>query len=89
MQLPARIAALACKGDLTFAAVGTTVVVCKRVSCIRVWRGHTAPIIQLLVFGDLLLSLSKSGHLALWKLDLTTNKPVVCPLLASFGLRQC
>jgi U3 small nucleolar RNA-associated protein 21 len=77
MQLPGRIAALACKGELTFAAVGTTVVVCKRVSCIRVWRAHTEDIIQLLVFGDLLLSLSKAGYLALWKLNLSTDEPLV------------
>ena len=77
VQLPGRITALACKKTLTFAAVGPAIVVCRRASHVCVWRAHEASIVQLLVFGELLLSLCRAGHLALWKMDAATTAPLV------------
>ncbi|GFH06095.1 NFX1-type zinc finger-containing protein 1, partial [Haematococcus lacustris] len=59
-QLPGTIRALAAKGDITLAAVGNSIIVCKRVHRLCVLRGHAAPILQLLVLGNLVLSLDTS-----------------------------
>jgi hypothetical protein len=87
MQLPARITALACKGDLTFAAVGRGITVCKRVHLTHSWKeGHQAAVIELMVMGDYLLSLSKSGELCMWSIVALSPTPVVrFPSLQSFG----
>lgn len=68
-QLEGSIRALACKNDLTFAAVGRDIVECKRVHRSGVYRGaHSGPILQLLVLADLLLSLGADGKLVVWVL---------------------
>ncbi|KAL6759017.1 WD40 repeat-like protein [Haematococcus lacustris] len=67
-QLPGTIRALAAKGDITLAAVGNSIIVCKRVHRLCVLRGHAAPILQLLVLGNLVLSLDTSGQLLTWAL---------------------
>lgn len=68
LQLKHDICALACKGDLTFAAVRGTIVECRRMHRSGEYRGHTADIIQLLVLGDRLLSLGRDGRLLVWRL---------------------
>ena len=68
LQLKHTIGALACKGDLTFAAVRGTIVECKRVHRCGEYRGHTADILQLLVLGDRLLSLGRDGKLLVWRI---------------------
>lgn len=45
-QLKHSICALACKGDLTFAAVRGTIVECRRVHRSGEYRGHDADILQ-------------------------------------------
>ncbi|GFR50668.1 hypothetical protein Agub_g12918, partial [Astrephomene gubernaculifera] len=72
-QLPGDIRALACKNDLTFAAIGGDIVECKRVHRSGVYRGgHSGPVRQLLVLGDLLLSLGSEaqggGRLVVWQI---------------------
>lgn len=67
-QLKYDISALACKGDLTFAAVRGTIVECKRMHRSGEYRGHSADIIQLLVLGDHLLSLGRDGKLLAWQI---------------------
>jgi U3 small nucleolar RNA-associated protein 21 len=67
-QLRGSIGALACKRDLTFAAVGAAIVECKRVHRTREYRGHDADIIQLLVLGDNLFSLGRDGKLCVWRI---------------------
>jgi hypothetical protein len=69
LQLPARITALACKGDHTYAAVGSTIIACRRVHQMHMWRGHSGSILQLLLFGDFLLSLADDNTLQMWRLD--------------------
>ena len=68
LQLKHAIGALACKGDLTFAAVRGTIIECKRVHRCGEYRGHTADILQLLVLGDRLLSLGSDGKLLVWRI---------------------
>ncbi|PNH10160.1 WD repeat domain-containing protein [Tetrabaena socialis] len=61
-QLHGDVRALACKDDLTFAAVGGDVVESKRLHRTGLYHGgHSGPVRQLLVLGDLLLSLGQSG----------------------------
>ena len=68
LQLKHKISALACKGDLTFAAVRGTIVECRRVHRSGEYRGHAADILQLLVLGDRLLSLGRDGRLLVWRI---------------------
>jgi hypothetical protein len=68
VQLTYDISALACKGDLTFAAVRGTIVECKRMHRSGEYRGHSADIIQMLVLGDRLLSLGRDGKLLAWRI---------------------
>lgn len=66
LQLKHDISALACKGDLTFAAVRGTVVECRRMHRSGEYRGHSGDITHLLVLGDKLLSLGRDGRLLVW-----------------------
>ena len=62
------ISALACKRDLTFAAVQGSIIECKRVHRTGEYRGHNGRIIQLLVLGDHLYSLGSDGKLLVWRI---------------------
>lgn len=67
-QLKDDIAALACKGDLTFAAVRGAIIESRRVHRSGEYRGHRGDILQLLVLGDNLLSLGRDGQLLVWRI---------------------
>ena len=67
-QLNHSISALACKGDLTFAAVRGTITESRRVHRSGEYRGHRADILQLLVLGDNILSLGRDGQLLVWRI---------------------
>lgn len=67
-QLKDTIVALACSGDVTFAAVGGDIVECRRVHTQGVYHGHTANIIQMMVLGDVLVSLGKDGTVKMWRI---------------------
>jgi U3 small nucleolar RNA-associated protein 21 len=77
LQLPAKITALACKGDLTFAAAGGRIVCTRRVHVVHSWQGHKGTVIQMLAMGDLLLSIGKDALLKLWNLDLSSQECMV------------
>ena len=68
-QLPGPIAALAVSNDLTFAAVGTDIHVFRRVHRVGVWRGHAAPLTQLLPLGPALVTLARDGRILTWTLS--------------------
>lgn len=69
LQLKHAISALACKGDLTFAACRGTIVECRRVHRSGEYRGgHVGDILQLLVLGDRLLSLGADRRLLVWRI---------------------
>lgn len=69
LQLKHAISALACKGDLTFAACRGTIVECRRVHRSGEYRGgHAGDILQLLVLGDRLLSLGADRRLLVWRI---------------------
>lgn len=69
VQLKHGITALACKGDLTFAALRSGAIVeCKRVHQTGEYRGHAGDVLQLLVLGDRLLSLGTDGCLLVWRI---------------------
>ncbi|DBB09195.1 TPA: hypothetical protein ACH3X3_007787 [Trebouxia sp. C0006] len=65
-QFEHNVKALACRGDLTFAAVKNDIIVCQRVHRIGTYSGHTGSIIQLLTLGDILLSLGSDRKLLVW-----------------------
>ncbi|GLI63849.1 hypothetical protein VaNZ11_006952 [Volvox africanus] len=72
-QLSGDIRGLACASDLTFAAVGSDIVECKRLHRSGVYRGaHAGHVRQLLVLGRLLLSLDgvseKDSRLVVWEI---------------------
>jgi len=67
-QLKHGISALACKGDLTFAATGGSIVECKRVHRTGQYRGHNAEIIQLMILGNHLFSLGRDNKLVVWRI---------------------
>lgn len=83
MQLPGHIAALACKGDLTFAAVGSAVHVCRRMHLVHTWRSAGGAILQLLVMGDFVLALQRGGQLTMWNAQTLEVEPVVRTLFCS------
>ncbi|CAG9464933.1 unnamed protein product [Pedinophyceae sp. YPF-701] len=65
-RLPAPIDALACRGDLTFAAAGGDIHVARRNTAVAVLRHHAGRVVQLMTLGDQLLSLAADGELAVW-----------------------
>ena len=70
-QLPKRITALASKGELTFAACGGAVHVCKRAHvqgvCRHVEQGGGRATVRLLeVLGELMLSAADDGSVCVW-----------------------
>jgi WD40 repeat protein len=70
VQLPKRIVALASKGEVTFAACGGSVHVCKRNYVEGVWHHVTtgrATVRLLETLGDLLLSVADDGSVCVWK----------------------
>jgi len=67
-DLQRTITALACKRDLTFAAVGRTIVETQRVHKTGIYRGHVGRIFQLMVLGDYLLSLSEDRTVRVWEI---------------------
>ncbi|CAK0785298.1 hypothetical protein CVIRNUC_008505 [Coccomyxa viridis] len=84
-QLAHNIEALASKGDLTFAAVGTRIAVCKRAHRHGSYRGHTGAILQLLVLGDYLLSLGHDRKLLVWKIGACAEPEVTIDLGDDFA----
>eukprot|EP00878_Enallax_costatus_P024559 GHUV01026213.1.p1 GENE.GHUV01026213.1~~GHUV01026213.1.p1 ORF type:complete len:180 (+),score=25.08 GHUV01026213.1:276-815(+) len=67
-RLPRAVVALACKGDLTFAATGSTIHEAKRAHGTGTYAGHSGSILQLLVLGNQLLSLGKDKQLCVWNI---------------------
>lgn len=67
-QLKHDIRALAVQGDRTFAAVRGAIVECKRLHRSGEYRGHDGDVIQLLVLGDILLSLGADRRLLAWRI---------------------
>lgn len=87
-QLQHSISALACKGDLTFAAVRGSIMECRRVHRSGEYRGHRSDIVQLLVLGDYLLSLGQDGQLLVWQIG-TYDAPVASIQLAQGFVPTC
>eukprot|EP00798_Chlamydomonas_sp_ICE-L_P015273 gene15273-21355_t len=89
-QFKRSIRALACKGDLTFAATGADIIECRRVHRTGTYSyPDGGPIIQMLIMGDVLLSLhaapadgSGQSSLAVWKIG-DYNAPAI--LIGSSG----
>lgn len=78
LQLPSNITALACKGDLTLAAIGGgRITVAQRTHIIHTWDGHPGTVLQMLVMDKLLLTLGSDNYLKIWQLDLRTSTPMV------------
>ncbi|KAF8055387.1 WDR36 [Scenedesmus sp. PABB004] len=68
-QLPHSVSALACKGDLTFAAAGPTIHEARRAHTSGAYvGGHRGGVLQLLVLGTELLSLGRDGRLLVWRI---------------------
>eukprot|EP00879_Flechtneria_rotunda_P029644 GHRR01032076.1.p1 GENE.GHRR01032076.1~~GHRR01032076.1.p1 ORF type:complete len:188 (+),score=71.35 GHRR01032076.1:941-1504(+) len=67
-QLPHTVNALACKGDLTFAATGAIIHEAKRSYMTGKYASHSGRILQLLVLADQLLSLGRNSKLLVWKI---------------------
>lgn len=67
-QLRNSITCIASKGDFTFSAVRNTVVECRRVHVTGEYIGHDAAIIQIMVLGDVLLTLGKDQRLLAWRI---------------------
>ena len=63
------IRALAAKGDLTFAAVGRDVAVCRRSHRLCTFEGHAEPITHLFVFGGDLISVCSAGRVLAWDIS--------------------
>ena len=84
-QLHHSISALACKGDLTFAAVRGAIIECKRVHRSGEYRGHTGDIIQLMVLGDLLFSLGRDHKLVVWRIGEYDDPEAVITLPQGFA----
>lgn len=78
------ISALACKGDLTFAAVGGAVTECKRVHRTGIYRGHSGAIIQLMVLGEMLFSLGADQNLIVWRIGEYDDPEAVIQLPQGF-----
>ncbi|KAK3263316.1 hypothetical protein CYMTET_27870 [Cymbomonas tetramitiformis] len=66
-QLEKRIRALACKGDLTYAASGKNIVVSKRAKVEGTWSGHTGKVNFILALSDYVLSLGEDSRLLVWQ----------------------
>lgn len=85
LQLPSNITALACKGDLTLAAIaGGRITVAQRTHIIHTWDGHAGTVLQMLVMDKLLLSLGSDKYLKVWQLDVRSSTPMVCFTNAPF-----
>ncbi|KAI8469981.1 MAG: WD40-repeat-containing domain protein [Monoraphidium minutum] len=78
-QLAHSVTALAVKGDLTFAATGGggAIEECRRMHKVGEYRGHSGRVLQLLVLGDLLLSLGADGRLLVWRIGAHAAPEVV------------
>ena len=63
------IRALAAKGDLTFAAVGRDVAVCRRSHRLCTFEGHAEFITHLFVFGGDLISVCAGGRVLAWDIS--------------------
>ena len=63
------IRALAAKGDLTFAAVGRDVAVCRRSHRLCTFEGHAESITHLFVFGGDLISVCAGGRVLAWDIS--------------------
>jgi hypothetical protein len=77
VQMPGKIVALACKGELTFAATATAVIVCRRIHHARTWDTGGAQIVTITVMGELLLCLCSEGQLLIWNAKTLDPEPVV------------
>jgi len=60
------VAALATRGDLTFAAVGRDVIVSRRTRRLCVLEGHAERVARLFVFGERLYSFCDAGRVLAW-----------------------
>eukprot|EP00227_Mantoniella_beaufortii_P021354 CAMPEP_0197584758 /NCGR_PEP_ID=MMETSP1326-20131121/7269_1 /TAXON_ID=1155430 /ORGANISM="Genus nov. species nov., Strain RCC2288" /LENGTH=564 /DNA_ID=CAMNT_0043149171 /DNA_START=207 /DNA_END=1898 /DNA_ORIENTATION=+ len=63
------ISALAAKGDLTFAAVGRDIVVCRRAHRVVTFEGHAEAVTHLFVFGPTLVSVCAGGRVLAWDIS--------------------
>ena len=68
-QGDADITALAVKGDLTFAAHGRDIVVCRRTRRVCVFGGHADTVTQLFTFGPRLYSICAGGRVLGWDIS--------------------
>lgn len=81
------ISHLAACHRLTFAAVGTSIIVFRRLVPFCAWKKHTNPIKILTIVGDLLVSIAEDGHLLAWALPSTDrenpseNGQITCELV--------
>lgn len=76
-QLRHTVTALAVKGDLTFAATGAVIEECKRMHKVGEYAGHRGTVLQMLVIGDMLLSLGADRRLLIWRIG-QHEEPEVC-----------
>tara|TARA_B100001142_G_C14201617_1_gene604051 strand:+ start:168 stop:986 length:819 start_codon:yes stop_codon:yes gene_type:complete len=65
-QFDGEIVALAVRNDLTFAAVGRDIHVCRRAHKVVTLRAHAAQITSLFVFASLLISVCADGRVMSW-----------------------
>ncbi|GBF88408.1 hypothetical protein Rsub_01120 [Raphidocelis subcapitata] len=83
-QLSRAVTALAVKGDLTFAATGAAIEECRRAHKSGEYRGHSAPVVQMLVLGDTLLSLGADARLLVWRIGSYDEPEAVVEFEAGF-----
>lgn len=77
LQLPGTITKLACKGDLTFAAVGDAVHVCRRIHLAASWHTGGSRVVDLLVMGDYVVVACSDGKVLLFEVSTLSPEPVV------------
>ena len=75
------INAIACKGDLTFSAVGSVLFECRRVHTNGRYEGHEGDIISILVLGDMILTLGRDQRLLVWRIGRydEPNREIILP----------
>lgn len=77
LQLPAKITALACKGNYTVAAAGGRISVSQRSQLVHWWPGHDGQVLQLMVMGNLIISLGADAYIRVWDLENRSDDPLV------------
>eukprot|EP00892_Ulva_mutabilis_P007621 jgi/Ulvmu1/5230/UM022_0023.1 len=76
LQLPSRITALACRGNFTIAAAGGRISVAQRAHVVHWWPGHDGKVLQMLVMGNLVISLGTDSYIRAWDLDNRCGGPL-------------